>query len=189
MGLSRKVVEQLLRLQSSVKKWAIGASSALSSGPLPGNLAGRGIAFCLRGESLYPPAGSHSLSAIYISPGCSCPSLTMWGKILRGVAQGSSLKKPRNTPRESQASRRWWCHLRATVHVPAVLAASLCGRQLPALSWGSRNEDLGCLGCICHRACSSAVLVMTSISNIFKGIWGLPRYSLSALEGKIGKID
>lgn len=44
--------------------------------------------------------------------------------------------------------RRWWSCLQITLCVPAFLAASLCGRQLPSLGWGSPCEGLGCLNSI-----------------------------------------
>ena len=150
--------------------------------------AGSKVVFCLRWESPYPRRQPQPFCNLHFSR--LLLSITdSVEKILKSRVHGSSLKKTQNTPQESQVSRRWWCRFRATVHVPAFLAASLCGRQLPALGWWSCNEDLGCLSCICYWACSSAVLVMTSISNIFKVIWALHCYSLSALEGKIGKID
>lgn len=156
--------------------------------PRHGHLAGREIAFCLRRESLYPLQQPQPFCNLHFSKLFLSITDNM-EKILKSVMQGSPLKKLQNSPQESQVSRTWQCHLRATIHMPAFLAGSLCSRQLPVFGWWSHHEGLGCLSCVCYWACSSAVLVMTSISNIFKVIWGLPHYGLSALEGKIGKID
>lgn len=58
---------------------------------------------------------------------------------------------------------------------------------LPALADG--EQDLRFHGPVCCLACSLAVLVITSIVDIFVVIWALPRYGLLALGGKTGKAD
>lgn len=57
-------------------------------------------------------------------------------------------------------------------------------------TWGGLEGDWGFHGCISYQTCSStALVVMASISNIFKVIWALPPYDFLALGGKIGRID
>lgn len=153
---------------------------------LQGYLAGSAdrVVFCCRWESLLQAATAFLqftfLQAVFVNH---------WqgGKNYSKAWDMDYLfKKPEHALWESQV-RRWWSCLQTTLSVPAFLAASLYGRQLPSLGWGSPGEDLGCLSCI-----FTGLVLLFWLWTVFQ----IPlkksnstSNSLSALEGEICKTN
>lgn len=140
------------------------------------------------------PAGSCGLSPGYIFPGCFCQSLAVWKNaqkqrvllILSVKEKKKKYNSPTSKPNKQKILHDSWAG-------PGEASPRPCtspGWCSAPSTWGGLEGDWGFQGCISYQTCSStALVVMASISNIFKVIWALPPYDFLALGGKIGRID
>lgn len=115
--------------------------------------------------------------------------------VFQSSLSGPTLEPCRSAGREAVFCLRGGnrCPSGSQVHQPCWGCPQHCaGPGLPegAVRWLMEwEQDLRFHGRICYLACSFAVLVITSISDIVKVIWALPCYGLLALGGKTGKAD
>lgn len=179
-----------------MKKWVLTAFQSSLSGPTlgPCRSAGREAVFCLRWGNCCPASSCCLRAVTFFQPVCAhhwqCGKkyskahdalITLSVKKKKQTTQNYNDKA---TPHESQAHQPCqgcpWCCAGPGLSegVP---------QWLPALADG--EQDLRFHGPVCCLACSLAVLVITSIVDIFVVIWALPRYGLLALGGKTGKAD
>lgn len=193
-----------------MKKWVFTAFQTSLSGPTlePCRSAGREAVFCLRGGNRCPSGSCRLPAVMFFQTVCANHWQCGKKKILKSAwcfdhlicqkrNKTTTTTKPKVTPElkkktkiPQQSHTTWESSTPTLLRLPTALCRPRPPWGCAAVRWLMEwEQDLRFHGRICYLACSFAVLVITSISDIVKVIWALPCYGLLALGGKTGKAD